>query len=85
MSVNEEPLHDHNLAGSTFDPFSVAFRQYKYILVNVRHISCSLSTYNKTIIVTTSIILSIIYNCERKRNYNEKNVIQFEIFVYTVV
>ena len=69
------------------DPFSIAFRQYKYILVNARLISCSLSTYKEIIIVTTSIILSIIYNnyCETKRNYNDENVILFEILAYTVV
>ena len=55
-----------NIAGSSFDTFSVAFKQYKYILVSARLISGSLSTDN----VTTSIILSIIYNCERKRYYN---------------
>ena len=38
-------------AENPFDPISVAFRQYKYILANVRLISCSLSTYNNIIIV----------------------------------
>ena len=74
-----------NIAGSSVDPFSVVFRQYKYILVNVRLISCSLSTYNTINIVTTSIILSLIYNCEWKRDYNDENVILFKILAYTVV
>ena len=64
---------------------SLAFRQYKNILVNARLISCSLSIYKDIIIATTSIILSIIYNCETKRNYNDENVILFEISAYTVV
>ena len=51
----------------------------------MRLIFCLPSTYNKIIIVTTSIILSIIYNWERKRNYNDENVRLFEILVYTVV
>ena len=61
--------------------FSCFYRQYKYmyISVNVRQISCPLSTYNTIIIATTSHILSIFYNCERERNYNDENVILFKI------
>ena len=54
------------------------------ITLNVRLISCSISTYNAIIIVTTSINLSIIYNREIKRNYNNENVILFEILAYIV-
>ena len=74
-----------SIAGLSFDPFSVDFRQYKYILVNVRLIIYSLSTYNKINIVTTSISLSIIYNCEIKRDYNDENVTLFKILANTVV
>ena len=49
-----------NNEGSSFDLFSVAFRQYKYILVNAGLISCSRSTYNTIVIVTTSINSSIM-------------------------
>ena len=71
MDVSEEPPHQRwtsldIVRAST--PFSAAFRQYKYILVNAGLINCSLSTYNKIIVFTTSIILSIIHNCERKHN-----------------
>ena len=41
------------IAGSSFDPFSVALMQYRYILVNVRLKSCSLVTYKTIIIVIT--------------------------------
>ena len=65
---------------------STIYRLYKYIrLINVRLINCSLSTYNTINIAATSIILSINDNCERKRNYNDENVVLFEILACTVV
>ena len=64
-----------SIAGSTFHPYSVAFRQYKYILVEVRLISCSLSTYITIFIVISPIIFK----------KNDENVILFKILAYTVV
>ena len=39
----------------------------------------------KIIIVTASINLVIIYNCARKRNYTDENVILLIRLAYTVV